>query len=73
MVDPGRIRRGKGGTQSSRVALLHSLANIEQWAIDLAWDIIARFFNVQFPDGTKLPNEFFIDFVKVARDEAKVI
>jgi len=72
VVDPGRIKRGKGGTQSSRIALLHSLANIEQWAIDLSWDIIARFENVEFSDGSKLPREFFDDFVKVARDEAKV-
>lgn len=72
MVEPGKIRRGKGGTQASRVALLHSLANIEQWAIDLSWDIIARFANTEFPDRTRLPKEFFNDFVKVATDEAKV-
>lgn len=58
--------------KASRVALLHSLANIEQWAIDLSWDIIARFSSVEFPDKTKLPKEFFSDWVKVARDEAKV-
>ena len=72
VVSPGKIRRGKGGTQSSRIALLHSLANIEQWAIDLSWDIIARFVHLKFPDGSKLPKEFFADFVKVASDEAKV-
>lgn len=72
VVNPGKIRRGKGGTQSSRIALLHSLANIEQWAIDLSWDIVVRFVNVKFSDGSKLPKEFFSDFVKVASDEAKV-
>lgn len=71
IVEPGRIRRGKGGTQASRVALLHSLANIEQWAIDLSWDILARFADLDFPDSSRLPKEFFDDFVKVARDEAK--
>ncbi|CAI7739316.1 unnamed protein product [Closterium sp. NIES-54] len=30
-------RRGKGGSQQSRVALLHSLVHIESWAVDLAW------------------------------------
>ena len=30
VVDPSKIRRGKGGTLASRIALLHSLANIEQ-------------------------------------------
>jgi uncharacterized ferritin-like protein (DUF455 family) len=49
------------------------LANIEQWAIDLSWDIIARFSNLEFPDKTTLPNEFYTDFIKVACDEAKVI
>ena len=36
-------RQGKGGSPESRVAILHSLAHIESWAIDLSWDIIARF------------------------------
>ncbi|XP_063781689.1 uncharacterized protein HI_0077-like isoform X1 [Pseudophryne corroboree] len=71
IVQPGRIKRGKGGTLASRIALLHSLANIEQWAIDLSWDIIARFAGFQLQTGEKLPKEFFSDFVKVAADEAK--
>ncbi|XP_075922932.1 uncharacterized protein LOC116941911 isoform X3 [Petromyzon marinus] len=71
VLEPGRIKRGKGGTLGSRIALLHSLANIEQWAIDLSWDIIARFSDVRTPDETPLPRQFFSDFVKVAGDEAK--
>nr|XP_032809145.1 uncharacterized protein LOC116941911 isoform X2 [Petromyzon marinus] len=71
ILEPGRIKRGKGGTLGSRIALLHSLANIEQWAIDLSWDIIARFSDVRTPDETPLPRQFFSDFVKVAGDEAK--
>ncbi|XP_026992848.2 uncharacterized protein si:ch73-314g15.3 [Tachysurus fulvidraco] len=71
VVAPGKIKRGKGGTQASRIALLHSLANIEQWAIDLSWDIIARFSTVKLSTGDSLPREFFGDFVKVAGDEAK--
>lgn len=49
------------------------MANIEQWAIDLSWDIIARFSNAT-PEGTDetLPRGFYDDFVKVACDEAKV-
>ena len=54
------------------MASLHSLANIEQWAIDLSWDIIARFAGIILGDGSQLPREFFTDFVKVAGDEAKV-
>lgn len=72
IIDPGKIRRGKGGTLASRVALLHSLANIEQWAMDLSWDIIARYSDFKFSDGSNLPKEFFSDFVKVAQDESKV-
>ncbi|WWD19565.1 hypothetical protein CI109_104026 [Kwoniella shandongensis] len=70
-IAPGRTpRRGKGGSEKSRILMLHALANIEQYAIDLAWDIIARFadFNV---NGERLPNEFFLDWAKVAEDEAK--
>uniref|UniRef100_A0A8C1BBR7 Uncharacterized protein n=1 Tax=Cyprinus carpio carpio TaxID=630221 RepID=A0A8C1BBR7_CYPCA len=51
VVEPGIIKRGKGGTLASRVALLQSLANIEQWAIDLSWDVIARFFTFRLSNG----------------------
>ncbi|XP_063045174.1 uncharacterized protein si:ch73-314g15.3 [Engraulis encrasicolus] len=71
VLEPGKIKRGKGGTLASRVALLHSLANIEQWAIDLSWDVIARFSNTRLSTGEPLPRQFFSDFVKVAGDEAK--
>ena len=33
LVDPSKVaRRGKGGSAKTRVAMLHALANIEQWA-----------------------------------------
>ncbi|KAJ1023110.1 hypothetical protein NDA16_003263 [Ustilago loliicola] len=80
-VRPGQEgKRGRGGTEKSRIAILHSLANIEQWAIDLAWDIIARapqlcagFIAGDNEDGPthRMPLQFFSDFVKVAEDEAK--
>ena len=57
--------------KASRISNLHALANIEQWAVDLSWDIVARFCHVNV-DGHPLPKEFFDDFVKVACDEAKV-
>jgi uncharacterized ferritin-like protein (DUF455 family) len=28
---------GKGGTLASRQAIIHSLAHIESWAVDLSW------------------------------------
>lgn len=57
-------KRKAGGSQEKRVALLHALAHIELNAIDLAWDIIARF-------GTAdTPRAFFDDWVKVGEEEA---
>jgi len=58
-------RRGKGGTNAGRIALLHAIAHIELNAIDLACDIIARF------GGTDLPRAFYDDWVTVADEEAK--
>jgi len=57
-------KRKAGGNATKRVALLHALAHIELNAIDLAWDLIARF-------GTEeMPRAFFDDWVKVADEEA---
>jgi nitrite reductase/ring-hydroxylating ferredoxin subunit len=67
---------GKGGSVQSRIVILHALANIEQWAIDLAWDIIARYSTtiIETPNGEKIAinsqKEFFDDFVRVANEEA---
>ncbi|KAI6794035.1 hypothetical protein KC363_g5442 [Hortaea werneckii] len=69
---------GRGGTLKSRIAMLHALANIEQWAIDLALDICVRFAGFQTKategpdnDGLGLPRTYFYDWLKVANDEAK--
>jgi uncharacterized ferritin-like protein (DUF455 family) len=57
-------KRKAGGSTAKRIALLHALAHIELNAIDLAWDLIARF-------GTgDMPRAFFDDWVKVADEEA---
>ena len=61
--DMPRRRIGVGVT--GRLALLHAVAHIELNAIDLAWDIIAR-----FPE-TDLPKEFYDEWVTVADEEAK--
>lgn len=71
IVSPGDMGdRGKGRSLESRIALLHSLAHIENWAIDLSWDIIARFGADPRYSGV-LPEEFFDDFVTVADDECR--
>ena len=57
-------KRRAARTTASRVALLHALAHIELNAIDLAWDIVARFTH-EAP-----PRAFYDDWVKVAGEEA---
>jgi len=57
-------RRRKFGSRKSRIALLHAVAHIELNAIDLAWDLIARF-------AADLPRAFADDWVRVADDEAR--
>jgi len=56
-----RITSGETG----RVALLHALAHIELNAIDLAFDIVARF------TDQNLPRAFFDDWIAVGDDEAR--
>lgn len=58
-------RRRAAGSVAGRIALLHALAHIELNAIDLAWDIVARF------ASSELPRAFFDDWVAVGDDEAR--
>ena len=58
-------RRRSGRSESGRQALFHALAHIELNALDLAWDLIARF------TGEDLPRAFYDDWVAVADDEAR--
>lgn len=58
-------KRGAAQTEQGRIALLHALAHIELNAIDLAWDIVARFAD------QALPRAFYDDWVSVADEEAK--
>lgn len=63
-------RRRISANPAGRIALLHALAHIELNAIDLAWDIIARF-APRFAREPSLPRAFFDDWVGVADEEAK--
>ena len=56
-------RRLKG--EKGRIALMHAIAHIELNAIDLAWDIVARF------HGENMPSAFYDDWITVAEDEAR--
>lgn len=72
-------KRRRAGSLAGRIALLHALAHIELNAIDLAWDIIARFAEHRAldeergsaADSLPLPRAFFDDWVGVAADEAR--
>ena len=67
--------KGRPGGEAGRIALYHALAHIELNAIDLAWDIIARFTGPRFTGprftGEAPPRGFYDDWVKVADDEAR--
>jgi len=70
VVAPGFApKRGRGGTLESRCAMLHSLVHTESWAVDLSWDLVARFVR-QLPDGEEV-RAFCDDWAVVAEDEAR--
>ncbi|VAV94596.1 FIG00005326: uncharacterized protein [hydrothermal vent metagenome] len=69
-VTPGKAPKRKWGSEQGRLALLHAIAHIELNAIDLAFDMIARFaFTAPiFPEWT---SEFCADWLRVGQEEAK--
>ncbi|WP_417448818.1 ferritin-like domain-containing protein [Kordiimonas sp.] len=65
LLEPAQMpKRRKGGNESNRRALLHAVAHIELNAIDLAFDIVARF-------GATMPKSFTDDWIQVGDDEAR--
>ncbi len=65
LLAPRDVPRRRPGTPEGRIALLHAVAHIELNAVDLHWDIIARFTHVPMPPG------FYDDWVKAAAEESK--
>ena len=65
LLAPKDVPRRRPGTPAGRIALLHAVAHIELNAVDLHWDIVARFGHVPMPLG------FYDDWVKAADEEAK--
>lgn len=64
LLPPSRMpKRGRAGSERSRIAMLHALAHIEFSAIDLAFDLIGRF-------GEAFPQAFVDDWIGVGADEA---
>lgn len=62
-------KRRKAQSLPARIALMHALAHIELNAIDLAWDMVARYCDPA-RGGMALPREFFDDWVTVGMEEA---
>ena len=65
LLNPRDVPRRKPGTPAGRIALLHAVAHIELNAVDLHWDLIARFSHIPLPIG------FYDDWVKAADEESK--
>ncbi len=65
LLSPRDVPRRRPGSPQGRIALLHAVAHIELNAVDLHWDIIARFGHVPMPLG------FYDDWVKSADEESK--
>ncbi len=65
LLSPRDVPQRKPGSLAGRQALLHAVAHIELNAVDLHWDIIARFTDHPMPLG------FYDDWVKAGDEEAK--
>ncbi len=65
LTRPGDMPRRRLGGIAGRRALMHAVAHIELNAIDLAFDLIARFADQGLPD------QFYDDWVAVGDDEAR--
>ncbi|MBO9396844.1 ferritin-like domain-containing protein [Shimia sp. R9_2] len=64
LLDPRDVPRRRPGSPQGRIAMLHAVAHIELNAVDLHWDIIARFTDTEMPLG------FYDDWVKSAAEES---
>ena len=65
LLPPAEMPRRRGQSDAARATLLHAVQHIELNAIDLAWDMVARF------TEENLPRAFYDDWVQVGDEEAK--
>jgi uncharacterized ferritin-like protein (DUF455 family) len=65
LLPPRRMPRRSSHGARGRYALLHALAHIELNAVDMTWDLIARFTH------ERMPRTFYDDWVQVGLEEAK--
>ena len=60
LLAPRDVPRRRPGSEKGRLALLHAVAHIELNAVDLHWDMVARFTQNAMPIG------FYDDWVRAA-------
>ncbi len=65
LLAPNLMPKRAKGSPAGRAAFAHAIAHIEFNAIDLAWDIVARFTH------ENMPKAFYDDWVATALDEAE--
>jgi uncharacterized ferritin-like protein (DUF455 family) len=63
LLSPREMPKRKLGTPAGLAAFFHAIAHVEFVAIYLAWDIVYRF--------RDLPEEFYLDWLRVADEEAQ--
>ena len=64
LLSPRDVPKRKPGSIQGRIAILHAVAHIELNAVNLHWDIVARFSDIAMPTG------FYDDWVKAAAEES---
>jgi len=70
LIPPGKTPRRRLSSVQGRIALLHAIAHIEFNAIDLAFDLIARFGN-EACFSPENQQDFITDWINVGEDEAR--
>lgn len=65
LLPPRKMPKRSTHDAKGRFALLHALAHIELSAVDMTWDLIARFAH------EPMPRAFYDDWVQVGLEEAK--
>jgi uncharacterized ferritin-like protein (DUF455 family) len=65
LLPPRMMPKRSARDEKGRFALLHALAHIELSAVDMTWDLVARFAH------EPMPRAFYDDWVQVGLEEAK--
>jgi uncharacterized ferritin-like protein (DUF455 family) len=75
VVEPKAMPPARKGIENhvwNKLRLIHSLAHIESYAIDLSWDVLVRFARPSAAtEFVQMPREFFEDWLRIASEEAK--